>query len=123
MSIYSNGGYVASFMHPFDLFPPSTSGFQMLKIEQCISTNIAGLFLLITVCAVRMGKYSYVIRDVLQGKSCLESRQNCAMASLLGHLGVFPVKSFQSSLKCSYCKSLCFHHLYSPSEYGFGSMV
>lgn len=61
--------------------------------------------------------------DVLQGKSCPESRQKCAMASLLGHLVVFAIESFHGFFKCSYCKSLGFHHHYDPLEYGYGSML
>jgi hypothetical protein len=40
--IYSNGGYADSIIRPFDLLPPSTFGFQMLKIKQHASTNGAG---------------------------------------------------------------------------------
>lgn len=40
--IYWNGGCADSVFHPFDISPPSIFGFQMLKINPCISTHGAG---------------------------------------------------------------------------------
>jgi hypothetical protein len=53
--IYSNGGRVYSVIHPFDPLPPTILGFRMFKIKQCISTNGAGLSLLVDHRVCSMG--------------------------------------------------------------------
>ena len=75
--IHSNSRYVDSVTHAFDILPPSIYGFQT-KIKQCISSNDTGPFSPRCKCAVRMAK-----------KSCPESSQKFALASLLGQSGVF----------------------------------
>jgi hypothetical protein len=64
--IESNGMYIDSVIHPFNLFPPSTFGFQMFMISAGPSPLIDH-----SVCSKDGGTVLYPI-DVLQGNNVLK---------------------------------------------------
>lgn len=105
-------------MHPFDLLPSSTCGFQVLKVKQCISADVAGP----TKCAARMVKYSCVIQMFCKANRVQKVDESVRWPHSLA-IWLFAIEFSQSFLKCSYYKSLGFHQRYNPSECGFGSVV
>jgi hypothetical protein len=114
---------VDSVIHPLDHFPPRIFGFQMLKVQHCISTNTAGPSLIVDHLGCRLDtEITRCDTDASQGSHIQKvdetwQRPNSFVSLLCLQL------SLSKGFVVFCCKSMGVRHLTDPSRCGFDSVA